>query len=138
MAAAENLRLVGREPERSRIAGLIADARRQSSGALVLRGDPGTGKSALCAWAAEQASGMRMLRLRGVESEVDLPFAGLSELCADQLERIALLPGPQAAALESALARSDGPRSDRFAIGAAVLEPARRPRRVERGPAGRR
>jgi hypothetical protein len=85
------------------------------------RGDPGIGKSALCAWAVAQAAGMRVLSVRGVESEADLPFAALSELCAGELDRLGLLPDPQARALEGALTRRDAPPGDRFAIGAAVL-----------------
>src|SRR6266508_6999053 len=80
--SAEELVLIGREGERGRIEGLLAGACAQRSGALVLSGEPGIGKSALCAWALAQAAGMRVLSVRGVESEVDLPFAGLSELCA--------------------------------------------------------
>src|SRR5919197_4938401 len=109
--------LVGRDVECDRIAALLDSARRQQSGALVLSGEPGIGKSALCAWAVAQAHGMRLLTARGVESEVDLPFAGLSELCAGELDRVGLLPEPQARALESALARRGAPRGDRFAIG---------------------
>ena len=113
--------LVGREVESGRVEGLLAGARAQRSGALVLSGDPGIGKSALCAWAVAQAAGMRVLSVRGVESEADLPFAGLSELCAGELDRLGLLPDPQARALEAALTRRDAPPGDRFAIGAAVL-----------------
>ena len=112
--------LVGRDVECARIEELLAGARRERSGALVLSGEPGIGKSALCAWAVAQSSGMRVLAVHGVESDVDLPFAGLSELCAGETERMGLLPDPQAHALEVALARRDAP-SDRFAIGAAVL-----------------
>ena len=62
-----------------------------------------------------------VLSVRGVESEVELAFAGLAELCAGEMERVGLLPEPQARALEAALARRDAPAGDRFAIGAAVL-----------------
>ena len=88
---------------------------------LVVCGEPGIGKSALCAWAAASASGMRVHAIHGVESEVDLPFAGLSDLCSGQADRLGLLPDPQARALEAALARRDATPSDRFAIGAALL-----------------
>ena len=64
---------------------------------------------------------MRVLSARGVESEVDLPFAGLAELCAGELDRLGSLPEPQAQALEGALARRVVRPGDRFAIGAAVL-----------------
>ena len=100
---------------------MLADARGQRSGALVLSGEPGIGKSALCRWAVAQAGGMGVLSVRGVESEVELAFAGLAELCAGEMEQVGLLPEPQARALEAALARRDAPPGDRFAIGAAVL-----------------
>jgi DNA-binding CsgD family transcriptional regulator len=119
--SAGQVMLLGRDVECDRIEGLLAAARAQRSGALVLSGDPGIGKSALCAWAVEQAAGMRVLSVRGVESEADLPFAGLSELCAGELDRLGLLPDPQARALEAALTRRDAAPGDRFAIGAAVL-----------------
>jgi DNA-binding CsgD family transcriptional regulator len=112
---------MGRDAECGRIAGLLARARDQRSGAIVLSGDPGIGKSALCAWAVAQADGMRVLSVNGVESEVDLPFAGLSELCARELDRLTSLPEPQERALDGALARRDAPLGDRFALGAAVL-----------------
>jgi ATP/maltotriose-dependent transcriptional regulator MalT len=111
----------GRDDECASVARLLAGARRQHSGALVLSGDPGIGKSALCAWAAAHAGDMRVLRVYGVESEVDVPFAGLSELCAGETSRICELPTPQARALEAALARRDAPPGDRFAIGVAIL-----------------
>jgi tetratricopeptide (TPR) repeat protein len=113
--------LIGREAECFRIAGLLQDARRQRSAVLVVLGEPGIGKSALLGWAAARADGMRVLSARGMESEADLPFAALSELCGEDLDGIGRLPGPQAAALERALARRPGPAGDRFAVGAAVL-----------------
>ena len=69
--------LVGRDAECARVAELLEGPRSQQSGALVLVGAPGIGKSALCGWAIARADGMRVLRVRGVESEVDLRFAGL-------------------------------------------------------------
>src|SRR5262245_56100469 len=100
-------RLLGREAECSRIAGLLADARRRHSGALVLTGEAGAGKTALCDWAAAQAGGMRVVSVRGIESELDLPFAGLSELSVELGQPA---PGRRP------------PPLDRFAAGAAVLE----------------
>lgn len=98
-ALASELSLVGRDAECGQIAGLLAGARSQRSGALVLCGEAGIGKSALCAWAVAQAADMRVLSVHGVESEVDLPFAALSELFAGELDHVALLPDPQARAL---------------------------------------
>ncbi len=111
---------MGRGVECARIDELLASARQERSGALVVSGEPGIGKSALCAWAVAQSAGMRVLSVHGVESDADLPFAGLSELCAGESERFGLLPEPQARALEVVLARRDA-QGDRFAIGAAVL-----------------
>lgn len=112
--------LVGREAECARIAELLAGARRQRSGALVLVGDAGVGKTALCAWAVGQASEMRIRVVRAVESEIQLPYAGVAELCAGE-DLVELLPAPQAHALETVLARRDASFGDRFAVGAAVL-----------------
>ena len=117
----EQLALVGREAECARIAELLAVARDERSGVLIVSGEPGIGKSALCAWAAEQAAGMRMLSVTGVECEADLPFAGLASLCGPELARVATLPVPQARALDAALARADPAPVDRLSIGAAVL-----------------
>ena len=113
--------LVGREAECARINRLLDGASAGESGALVLTGEPGIGKSALCGWARVRGDGMHVLTASGVESEADLPFAGLSELCTGELHRIDLLPVPQARALEGALARRAVRRGDRFAIGAAIL-----------------
>jgi DNA-binding CsgD family transcriptional regulator len=120
-ASAGEFALVGRDAECERLSRLLAGARCQRSGVLVLSGEPGIGKSALCAWAAAQAGDMRVLSTHAVESEVDLPFAALSELFAGDLDRVGSLPEPQARALDGALARRDAPAGDRFAIGAAVL-----------------
>ena len=74
-----------------------------TSGALVLRGDPGIGKTALLAQAAERASGFRVIRAAGIEEESELPFAGLHLLLRPALDRIAALPDVQAEALRGAL-----------------------------------
>src|SRR3954469_17669780 len=74
--------LVGREDERARLNALLDGARAGRSGALLLHGPPGIGKTALLRWAIEAADGLRGLRARGMESESDIPFAGLAELVA--------------------------------------------------------
>ena len=71
---------------------LLAEARLGHSGALVLRGEPGIGKSALLEYAAAHAEGCRVLRAVGVEWEMELPFAGVHQLCADLLGRRERLP----------------------------------------------
>ena len=114
--------LVGRTAERLALDRLLADARVGRSGVLALVGEPGIGKTALLDYAAETATGMRVLRARGVESEAEVPFAGLSELLRPALDALDRIPAPQAVALTGALALGP-PRAaqDRFAIGAATL-----------------
>lgn len=79
------------------------------------------GKSALLAYAGEQAAGMNVLRARGVQSEAHIPFAGLFELLRPALSWISQIPTPQAEALESALALRPASAPGRFAVGAATL-----------------
>jgi DNA-binding CsgD family transcriptional regulator/tetratricopeptide (TPR) repeat protein len=100
---------------------LLQAARSGASEVLVLRGAPGIGKSALLAYAIESASGFRSVRASGVESEMELPFAGLHQLCAPLLDRLEYLPGPQRAALETAFGLADGVPPNRFLVGLAVL-----------------
>jgi DNA-binding CsgD family transcriptional regulator len=113
--------LLGRDHEQQALVRLLADARAGSSGVLALVGEAGIGKSALLAYAEDQADGMKVLRARGVQSEAHIPFAGLFELLRPALPRIDAIPGPQAAALGSALALRPGSTEDRFAVGAATL-----------------
>ena len=96
--------IVGRGVERSRIDGLLASARAGASSALLLRGEAGIGKSALLGYARSQATDLRQLGMRGVDSEAELAFAGLSELLHPVLDSVALLSPAQAEALHSALA----------------------------------
>jgi DNA-binding CsgD family transcriptional regulator len=113
--------LIGRTAECARINQLLADARVGASGVLVLHGDAGIGKSALLAYAREQAVGMAVLTARGVESEADIPFAGLLELLRPALTCLDRVPGPQAHALGGALGLGVAVPGDRFIIGAATL-----------------
>jgi DNA-binding CsgD family transcriptional regulator len=91
------------------------------SQALVVRGVPGVGKTALLDYLAEHASGCRVVRATGVESEMELAFAGLHQLCAPMLDRLPRLPGPQGAALRRAFGLGPGSAPDRFLVGLAVL-----------------
>src|SRR5881275_2057793 len=96
--------LRGRAAECERIDGLLGRARDGVSGVLVLRGDAGIGKTALLEHAAATAApGTTVLKARGVESELELAFAGLNELLAPVAREIGRLPSPQAAALQAAL-----------------------------------
>ena len=113
--------LVGRGPERERLEGLLRCACGGKSRALVLRGDPGIGKTALQLDLVERAEGMRVLRARGVEAEAELPFAGLLELLRPVLDRLDDIPERQAAALRGALGIAPPVDADRFLIGAATL-----------------
>src|SRR6266542_1348999 len=113
--------LVGRDRECGQIDGLLDGARRGRSGALVLRGEPGIGKSTLCAYAVDRAEGLTVVRAQGIESEAELPFAALSDLLRPLVGRLADIPAPQAAALEAALALGPPAAGDRFTTCAATL-----------------
>ena len=115
--------LVGRPAEREVLGGLLARAAEGYSGALVLRGEPGVGKTALLdeTLAAAVAAGMQTARLTGVEPETQLGYAGLHRFLlpfADHLER---LPAPQRDALRSTFGLVGGPPADRFLVALAVL-----------------
>jgi hypothetical protein len=113
--------LLGRDRERHTIDAVLNEARRGTSATIALVGEPGIGKTALLDDAARRATGMRLLRARGMQSEAQIPFASLLELIRPALGALAQIPGPQAAALERALALRPGAAEERFAIGAATL-----------------
>jgi hypothetical protein len=112
---------LGRTKERERLDGLLATAREGRSGVLVLRGEAGIGKTALLRYAARQAAGFRVAQISGVEAEMELPFAGVHQLCAPVAERLDSLPEPQRDALRVAVGLGTGPAADRFLVGLAVL-----------------
>ncbi len=112
---------VGRTSEREVLDGLLAKARGGESGVLVIRGDPGIGKTALLRYIARQASGFRVAELTGVEAEMELPFAAIHKLCGTMLDRLGALPDPQRDALSVALGLAAGQVPDRFLVGLAVL-----------------
>ncbi|MET7464508.1 AAA family ATPase [Nonomuraea sp. NPDC005501] len=116
--------LYGRASEQAAIRELIDAARAGRSGSLVLRGEPGIGKSALLAWACREAAAgdpLRTLRVTGMEAEADLAFAGLVQLVWPMQEHIAALPAPQAATLRAVLGEDGTVGRDRFLSGLAVL-----------------
>jgi DNA-binding CsgD family transcriptional regulator len=113
--------LLGRDRERQKIDEALAQARSGTSAVLALVGEPGIGKTALLSYAAERATGMQLLRARGIESEAQIPFGSLLELIRPALLMLEKIPEPQAAALEGALALRPGTAHDRFAVGAATL-----------------
>jgi DNA-binding CsgD family transcriptional regulator len=113
--------LRGRRVECLALDRLLEAAHAGGSAVLVLRGEAGIGKTALLGYAAERAEGWRVLRASGVESEMELPFAGVQQLCAPLLEGLTRLPAPQREALMTAFGLSAGARPDRFLVGLAVL-----------------
>ncbi|MGS2616297.1 AAA family ATPase [Micromonospora sp. LZ34] len=113
--------LHGRAREQAAIDRLLAEARAGRSGALVIRGPAGIGKSALLDQAAERAAGMRVVRGVGIESEATLPFAALHLLLRPGIDRIHALPDAQAAALNGALGLGDIVPESRFLVGLATL-----------------
>ncbi|WP_028062250.1 helix-turn-helix transcriptional regulator [Solirubrobacter soli] len=114
-------RLLGRRRECAALDQVLADVRAGRSRALVIRGDAGVGKSVLLDHVAEHATGCRVIRAAGAESEMELAFAGLHQFCAPVLEHAAALPAPQRDALERAFGLSAGGSPDRFFVGLAVL-----------------
>ena len=113
--------LLGRRREREALEQLLANARAGDSGVLVLRGEAGMGRSALLHHLTRRASGCRTTRASGVESEMELAFAGLHQLCAPFLDRIDKLPVPQREAIATAFGLHAGGRADQFLLGLAVL-----------------
>jgi DNA-binding CsgD family transcriptional regulator len=112
---------LGRSGERKALDELLATARRGRSEVLVIRGEAGIGKTALLRYAARQAAGFRVMEVRGVEAEMELPFAGTHQLCAPILDTLGGLPRPQRDALNVALGLESGDVPDRFLLGLAVL-----------------
>jgi DNA-binding CsgD family transcriptional regulator/tetratricopeptide (TPR) repeat protein len=113
--------LLGRRSESTTLDRLLDAVRAGESRALVIRGDPGVGKTALLEYVAERATGCRVAQAAGVQAEMELAFAGLHQLCAPMLDRLERLPGPQRNALGSAFGLAAGHAPDRFLVGLAVL-----------------
>ena len=88
---------------------------------LVLRGEAGVGKTAMLGYAVDQASEFQVIYTGGVESDMELAFAGLHQLCLPLIRYVDELPGPQREALDVAFGRGGGPAPDRFLVGLAVL-----------------
>jgi DNA-binding CsgD family transcriptional regulator len=113
--------LLDREPERAALDGLLETVRGGRSGVLVLRGEPGVGKTALLEYTIESAAGLRIAQVAGVESEMEFTFAALHQLCEPMLDELDCLPVPQRTALGVAFGMRDGDPPDRFLVGLAVL-----------------
>ncbi|MBV8217632.1 MAG: AAA family ATPase, partial [Solirubrobacterales bacterium] len=113
--------LLGRSSECAVLDGVIVDVARDKSRALVLQGEAGVGKTALLEYLIAEASKMAIARAVGVESEMELAYGGVHQLCAPFLDWRTRLPGPQREALEVVFGLSRGEAPDRFLVGLAVL-----------------
>jgi DNA-binding CsgD family transcriptional regulator len=113
--------LVGREAARRELDQLVVAVVAGQSRALVISGEPGIGKTSLLEYLGEHALDCRVESAAGVQSELELAFAGLQQLCAPMLSHLDNVPAPQRAALATALGLSVGPAPDRFLVGMAVL-----------------
>jgi hypothetical protein len=113
--------LIGRRSESDALDRLLEAVRAGEGRAMVVVGEPGVGKSALLDYAADRAAGFRVARVVGVQSEMELAFAGLHQLCAPILDHVDGLPTPQRDALRTAFGLAAGPAPDRFLVGLAVL-----------------
>jgi DNA-binding CsgD family transcriptional regulator len=113
--------LRGRRTESVVLEGIIMALRQGESRTLLLLGEAGIGKTALLEYLIQAASGLRVLRAIGVESEMELDYAPLHQLCAPILERVERLPGPMREALEIVFGLREGPGPDRLLVGLGVL-----------------
>ena len=113
--------LRGRTTESERLRALVSAVQSGSSRVLVLRGEAGVGKTALLDYVAGLAPGFRCVQVAGTQSDMDLAFAGLQQLCAPLMDHVEELPEPQREALAVAFGRGVGPTPDRFLVGLAVL-----------------
>src|SRR3954469_6047779 len=110
-----------RTGEREVLDRLLANVRDGQSAVLVVRGEAGIGKTELLRYAARHASGFRLAQVNGVQAEMELPFAGIHQLCAPLLDQLGALPQPQQNALNVALGLASGDVPNRFLVGLAVL-----------------
>jgi DNA-binding CsgD family transcriptional regulator len=113
--------LRGRADECGLVRDLLAGARDGKSGVLIVRGDPGIGKSALLDFSVSLGIDFTVLRVSGVESEMELPYAALHQFCRPMLPHLQKLPGPQRAALATAFGLESGVAPERFFVGLAAL-----------------
>ena len=113
--------LLGRAHECARLDDLVAAIRRGQGRSVVLRGEAGIGKTALLRYLIESASDLTIVRTVGVESEMELAYASLHQLCAPMFDRLSVLPAPQHQALEIVLGLSSGQAPDVLLVRLAVL-----------------
>ena len=113
--------LLGRRRECDELDGLLADVLDNQSQVVVLRGEAGIGKSALLGYLSDRVGSWHVARAVGVESEMELAYSGLHQLCASMMNHLDRLPGPQRDALATVFGQSTGPAPDRFLVGLATL-----------------
>ena len=113
--------LRGRASECALLDDLVSAMRRGESRSLVLRGEAGIGKTALLDYLIASASDLTVVRAVGVESEMELAYASLHQMCGPLLDRLDRLPAPQRQAIEIVFGMSAGGAPDRFLVGLAVL-----------------
>ena len=113
--------LLGRRSECDALDQMLADVRAHQSRVLVLRGEAGVGKTALMDYLANTSAGCLVVHVAGVESEMELAFAAVHQLCTPMLDRLGDLPAPQRDALNTAFGLAMGEAADRFLVGLAVL-----------------
>lgn len=116
-----SVELLGRETECATLDNLLADARRGNARALVIGGEAGAGKTALLDYLLASAAEFTVLQATGVDSEMELAYASLHQLCAPLLHQLDGLPAPQRVALEVVFGISVGPPPGRFLVGLALL-----------------
>ncbi len=121
MAAQRRGGFLGRSSERELLDRLLDNVRGGQSAVLVIRGEAGVGKTALLRYGAQEASGFRVAQIAGVQSEMELPFAALHQLCAPMVSQLDDLPIPQHRALSVAFGLSSGDAPDRFLVALAAL-----------------
>ena len=114
-------RLLGRRSERETLDGIVTDALAGQSRVIVVRGEAGIGKSALLGHLLEKVAGWHVATAVGVESEMELAYSGLHQLCGPMLDHLDRLPTPQREALATVFGQSSGPAPDRFLVGLAAL-----------------
>ena len=133
MAPIRGLGFLGRTSERRRLDGMLAQARDGRSAVLVIRGEPGIGKTALLRYAARQASGLRVAQVEGIQAEMELPFAAIHRLCVPMLDALEALASRSRTRCESP-GHLVGRRSRQVPRRGRRAQPARRDRREAPAP----
>src|SRR5512132_923541 len=115
------MRLLGRRAECDFLDVVLTDALDGRSRAVVLRGEAGAGKTALVDYVVGQSDSWRIAATTGIESEMELAYSGLHQLCGPMLDQLDQLPAPQRDAMGTAFGLRGGDATDRFLVGLATL-----------------